>query len=40
MENLDIGKISIRQTDENYRIEKQTYFNKMALLADLLTADS
>jgi len=40
MENLEVDKISIKQAVENYRIENQTYFNQMALLTDLLTADS
>lgn len=38
--NIEVDKISIQQAEENYRIVNQTYFNKLALITDLLEADS
>lgn len=38
--NIEVNKINIQQAEENYRIENQTYFNKLTLITDLLEADS
>ncbi len=39
-DNIEVGKINIQQAEENYRIVNQTYFNKLALITDLLEADT
>ncbi len=39
-ENIEVGKINIKQAEENYKIVSQTYFNKLALFTDLLEADT
>ncbi len=39
-ENIEVGKINIEQAEENYKIVSQTYFNKLALITDLLEADT
>ncbi len=38
--NIEVTKLNIAQAEENYRIVHQTYFNKLALITDLLEADN
>ncbi|MCW3804494.1 TolC family protein [Plebeiibacterium marinum] len=40
LEEIDVAKMNIKQAEENYRIVNETYFNQLALLTDLLSADT
>ena len=40
LEEIIVAQMNIKQAEENYRIVNQTYFNQLALLTDLLAADT
>ena len=37
---IDVARTNVKQASENYRIVKNTYFNQLSLITDLLDADT